>query len=149
MAELKTIAIRVSQRLRDELDSVIAIKKTTVNQAGVDALTTWIHDQLADPAVREQIEKGLEEEERALEQRRLALQRLSASTPPPQPAEAKPEAKPDPKPDPKAEPKAEPTLEPDPKADPKAEPKVAPKPTPGATGAAKSTSSTSRRPKPS
>jgi hypothetical protein len=72
----KTIAIRVSPDLRGRLDSVLQITGMNVNQAGTEALEKWIADKLADPKVRERALRDLEAEQRALEERRKALQGL-------------------------------------------------------------------------
>lgn len=74
--EKKTVAIRVSPELRGRLDSVLQITGLSVNDAGIEALEAWIAAKLSDPKVREKALASLDDEERALRDRRKALQGL-------------------------------------------------------------------------
>jgi predicted DNA-binding protein len=80
----KTIAIRVSPELRGRLDSLLQITGGSVNDAGIEALEKWIAGKMADPEVRAKALEGLVAEERALQERRRALEGLvdGGETPP-------------------------------------------------------------------
>lgn len=71
-----TVAIRVSPGFKQQLDSVVALTGKTLNNAGVEALEDYVAKVLSDPAVRDKAMESLQEEERALQERREALQSM-------------------------------------------------------------------------
>ncbi|CAM4178120.1 hypothetical protein [Nocardiopsis rhodophaea] len=71
-----TVAIRVSPAFKQQLDSVVSLTGMTLNNAGVEALEDWVAKILSDPDVRAKAMQNLQEEERALQERRQALQNM-------------------------------------------------------------------------
>lgn len=71
-----TVAIRVSPAFKQQLDSVVSLTGMTLNNAGVEALEDWVGKILSDPKVRDKAMENLEAEERALNERRQALQNM-------------------------------------------------------------------------
>lgn len=74
-----TVAIRVSPAFKQQLDSVVSLTKMTLNNAGVEALEDWVAKILSDPKVRDKAMENLQAEERALNERRQALQNMLRS----------------------------------------------------------------------
>ena len=71
-----TVAIRVSPAFKQQLDSVVSLTGMTLNNAGVEALEDWVAKILSDPKVRDKAMENLQAEERALNERRQALQNM-------------------------------------------------------------------------
>lgn len=62
--------------VKQQLDSVVALTGKTLNNAGVEASEDYVAKVLSDPAVRDKALESLQEEERALQERRQALQNI-------------------------------------------------------------------------
>ncbi|MFF5498965.1 hypothetical protein [Streptomyces aquilus] len=74
--EKKVVAIRVSPTFKKQLDSVVELTSKTLNDAGVEALESWVAKTLSDPAIREKAMQNIQAEEQALQERRQALQAM-------------------------------------------------------------------------
>ncbi|MGW0821967.1 hypothetical protein [Streptomyces sp. NPDC002845] len=82
-------AVRIDPALREQVEGLRGITDQSVNEVGVEALTTWVDKKLADEEVREKAMAGIEEEERRLQERRAAIQGILGAT------ASKPEEKPE------------------------------------------------------
>ena len=73
-------AVRIDPALREQVEGLRGITEQSVNEVGVEALTAWVDNKLADEEVREKAMAGIEEEERRLQERRSAIQKVLGAT---------------------------------------------------------------------
>ncbi|MEV0926677.1 hypothetical protein AB0I99_16405 [Streptomyces spongiicola] len=73
-------AVRIDPALREQVEGLRGITEQSVNEVGVEALTAWVDNKLADEEVRDKAMAGIEEEERRLQERRSAIQKVLGAT---------------------------------------------------------------------
>jgi hypothetical protein len=81
-AEQKPVvfATRIDPALREQIEGLRGITGQTVNEVGQEALQGWVDAKLADEGVRAQAMAGIEDEERRLQERRSAIEKVLGAT---------------------------------------------------------------------
>jgi hypothetical protein len=81
-AEQKPVvfATRIDPALREQIEGLRGITGQTVNEVGQEALQGWVAMKLADEEVRAQAMASIDEEERRLQERRSAIEKVLGAT---------------------------------------------------------------------
>lgn len=74
--KMVVFAPRIDPGLRKQIEGLRGITGQTVNEVGQEALQGWIDDKLEEESARDQAMTGIEEEERRLQERRSAIEKV-------------------------------------------------------------------------
>ncbi|MEU2901197.1 hypothetical protein ACWC4E_35165 [Streptomyces sp. NPDC001273] len=83
--KLVVFAPRIDPGLREQIEGIRSITGQTINDLGQEALRDWVDKKLADEDVRNKAMEGIQDEERRLQERRAAIEKVlgtSAATAP-------------------------------------------------------------------
>ena len=78
--KLVVFAPRIDPGLREQIEGLRGITGQTVNEVGQEALQSWVDSKLADEDVRDKAMAGIDEEERRLQERRSAIEKVLGAT---------------------------------------------------------------------
>lgn len=74
--KLVVFAPRIDPSLREQIEGIRQITGQTINDLGQEALRDWVDKKLDDEEVRNKAMAGIQDEERRLQERRAAIEKV-------------------------------------------------------------------------